>query len=317
MIADAIASANKHLPVRYAAFVACIALSVLGLFSVIAFGVGWLWMLLFGALSALGISDLRQDRHAVLRNYPVIGHLRFLWNTFVLRFGNIFWRPIMRPRHFLALSVHSCTPAQKAIATSGPSAHSLTSAQMAMSGSITRSPPRASLPMISASTLERLKRLHPALLDERVQYFGHEFRCLERQRDPCVEPRRQGRRLCTRHRRGLHQRASPSAGGDLIWEIGSGYFGCRNDDGTFNAEKFQANARDPQVKMIELKLSQGAKPGHGGLLPGSKVTAEIAQARGVLPGVDCVSPAAHSAFSTPLEMMAFIAQLRELSGASR
>jgi glutamate synthase domain-containing protein 2 len=103
-------------------------------------------------------------------------------------------------------------------------------------------------------------------------------------------------------------------GGDLIWEIGSGYFGCRNDDGTFNAEKFQANACDPQVKMIELKLSQGAKPGHGGLLPGSKVTAEIAQARGVPQGVDCVSPASHSAFSTPLEMMAFIAELRTLSG---
>ena len=103
-------------------------------------------------------------------------------------------------------------------------------------------------------------------------------------------------------------------GGDLIWELGSGYFGCRNDDGSFSAEKFAANANDPQVKLIELKLSQGAKPGHGGVLPGAKVTEEIAAARGVPVGVDCISPAAHSAFSTPIEMMDFIARLRTLSG---
>jgi glutamate synthase domain-containing protein 2 len=103
-------------------------------------------------------------------------------------------------------------------------------------------------------------------------------------------------------------------GGDLIWEIASGYFGCRNADGSFSAERFAATACEPQVKMIEIKLSQGAKPGHGGMLPGSKVTAEIAAARGIPVGVDCVSPAAHSAFSTPVEMMHFIEKLRTLSG---
>jgi glutamate synthase domain-containing protein 2 len=103
-------------------------------------------------------------------------------------------------------------------------------------------------------------------------------------------------------------------GGDLIWEIASGYFGCRNEDGSFNADKFAATACEPQVKMIEIKLSQGAKPGHGGMLPGSKVTAEIAAARGIPAGVDCISPAAHSEFSTPVEMMHFIEKLRSLSG---
>ncbi|MGZ5158044.1 MAG: FMN-binding glutamate synthase family protein, partial [Caldimonas sp.] len=103
-------------------------------------------------------------------------------------------------------------------------------------------------------------------------------------------------------------------GGDLIWEIGSGYFGCRNDDGSFSPERFAANAREPQVKMIEIKLSQGAKPGHGGILPAAKVTPEIAAARGVMVGVDCISPSAHSAFSTPIGMMEFIVRLRELSG---
>ena len=105
-----------------------------------------------------------------------------------------------------------------------------------------------------------------------------------------------------------------AVGGDLIWEIGSGYFGCRHDDGSFNADLFARNAASPQVKMIELKLSQGAKPGHGGVLPGPKVTPEIAEARGVPPWVDCVSPASHSAFATPIEMMHFIDRLRLLSG---
>ena len=104
------------------------------------------------------------------------------------------------------------------------------------------------------------------------------------------------------------------AGGDLIWEIGSGYFGCRRPDGTFDPDRFAEAASDPQIKMVELKLSQGAKPGHGGVLPAAKVTAEIAAIRGVPMGEDCVSPAAHSAFSTPVELLQFIAHMRQLSG---
>src|SRR6202008_2144439 len=85
----------------------------------------------------------------------------------------------------------------------------------------------------------------------------------------------------------VHHRAQ---GGDLIWEVASGYFGCRNADGTFNPELFAKHATEPQVKMIEIKLSQGAKPGHGGVLPGAKVSPEIAEARGGMVGVDCISP---------------------------
>ena len=103
-------------------------------------------------------------------------------------------------------------------------------------------------------------------------------------------------------------------GGDLIWEIASGYFGCRDEQGRFSPEKFQAAAASPQVKMIEIKLSQGAKPGHGGVLPGAKVTAEIANARGVPQGVDCISPAKHSEFSNPVELLLFVERLRKLSG---
>ncbi|MGY3265010.1 FMN-binding glutamate synthase family protein [Lysobacter sp. HA35] len=103
-------------------------------------------------------------------------------------------------------------------------------------------------------------------------------------------------------------------GGDLVWEVASGYFGCRNDDGTFSEEKFSAAAADPQVRMIEVKLSQGAKPGHGGVLPGAKVTPEIAVTRGVPVGIDCVSPARHSTFDSPKGLLEFVDRLRTLSG---
>lgn len=102
-------------------------------------------------------------------------------------------------------------------------------------------------------------------------------------------------------------------GADLIWQIGTGYFGCRTRDGAFNAETFKERAALPNVKMIEIKISQGAKPGHGGILPAAKVTKEISLIRDVPMGKDVLSPPAHSAFQTPLELVAFIKQLRDLS----
>lgn len=103
-------------------------------------------------------------------------------------------------------------------------------------------------------------------------------------------------------------------GGDLVWELGSGYFGCRDQDGRFDPARFADTAQSDQVKMIEIKLSQGAKPGHGGVLPAAKVSEEIAAARGILPHKDCISPAAHSTFSTPVALLEWAAQLRDLSG---
>lgn len=101
--------------------------------------------------------------------------------------------------------------------------------------------------------------------------------------------------------------------GDLIWQIGTGYFGCRADDGGFDAERFRANAARSSVRMIEIKLSQGAKPGHGGILPAVKNTPEIAAARDIKPGTLVASPPGHTEFSTPLELLDFVQKLRELS----
>ena len=103
-------------------------------------------------------------------------------------------------------------------------------------------------------------------------------------------------------------------GGDLIWQIGTGYFGCRDEKGNFSSLLFEQKAQQEQVKMIEIKLSQGAKPGHGGILPAIKNTPEIAKIRGVQPHTDVLSPPAHTAFSTPEEFLGFIRQLRKLSG---
>ncbi len=103
-------------------------------------------------------------------------------------------------------------------------------------------------------------------------------------------------------------------GGDIVWQLGTGYFGCRDDKGNFNPETFKENSSKDVVKMIEIKLSQGAKPGHGGILPAAKLTEEIAAIRHVPMGQDVVSPPAHSAFSTPTELLGFVKQLRELSG---
>ncbi len=103
-------------------------------------------------------------------------------------------------------------------------------------------------------------------------------------------------------------------GGDIVWEVGSGYFGCRDKDGHFDPAHFADRAAHDAVKMTEIKLSQGAKPGHGGLLPGPTVTAEIAQTRDVPQGQDCLSPPGHSAFSTPIELVEFAARMRDLSG---
>ncbi len=103
-------------------------------------------------------------------------------------------------------------------------------------------------------------------------------------------------------------------GGDLVWQIGTGYFGCRNPDGTFSPEKFKARAEHPQIKMIEIKLSQGAKPSHGGILPAAKVTKEIVEIRGVVMGKDVISPPTHSRFSDADGLIRFIQELRSLSG---
>jgi glutamate synthase domain-containing protein 2 len=303
------------LPLRRLAWVLCIAAGLLTL-------VGWahgvlhpLWTLPPALLAALGWRDVTQTRHAVLRNYPVIGHLRFLLE---------FIRPEMR-QYFIE-SDNEAAPFSrqqrslvyqraKGEADKRPFGTQL-DVQAAGYEWINHSMAPTELPThdfrvtIGAGGTSCTRPYEASVFNISGMSFGalsaNAILALNAgaQRGGFAHDTGEGS-ISVHHRR---------HGGGLIWQVASGYFGCRDEQGRFSAERFAENARDPQVRMIELKLSQGAKPGHGGVLPGPKVTAEIALARGVPQGQDCISPARHSAFSTPAEMMQFIEQLRQLSG---
>jgi glutamate synthase domain-containing protein 2 len=308
---------DQHFPVRYTAWLLSAVVALLG-------GVGWVLggpgMLGLAALAglfltALGWRDTRQTRHSVLRNYPVIGHLRFLLEFIRPEMRQYFIEsdneaaPFSRQQRSLVyqrakgdadkrpfgtqLDVHAqgYEWINHSVVPSVIASHDFR-ITVGEGGTGCTQPYSASVFNISAMSFGALSANAILALNGGAKKggFAHDT----------------GEGSISQHHR-VH-------GGDLIWEIGSGYFGCRDEAGHFSEEGFAQNALDPQVKMIELKLSQGAKPGHGGVLPGPKVTPEIAAARGVPAGVDCVSPARHSAFATPVEMLRFIERLRRLSG---
>ncbi len=305
---------NQHFPLRYLAWFACAVLAALLTLAALAGSATAVPAALCFALTLLGLRDTRQQRHAVLRNYPVIGHLRFLLE---------FIRPEIR-QYFIE--------GDREAAPYSRSQRSLV--YQRAKGESDKRPFGTQLDVAAAG----YEWINHSIAPTRLT--SHDFRVLVGASPECTQPyscsvfnisamsfgalsanailalNAGARRGGFAHDTGegsisQHHRVH---GGDLIWEIGSGYFGCRDADGRFDEARFAANAADPQVKMIELKLSQGAKPGHGGVLPGAKVTPEIAEARGVPVGVDCVSPARHGAFDTPVELLQFIARLRRLSG---
>jgi glutamate synthase domain-containing protein 2 len=297
---------------RYAVF-ALVCLLTLVSVALIPFS-GWFWFffLVFAALSLVGVRDLVQNSHAVLRNYPVIGHVRFLLESIrpeirqYLIESDRDEEPFSRDDRSIIYQRAKGVEDKVAFGTrervyeSGYQwiTHSVmpvhienTDFRVTIGGPDCTQPYDASIYNISAMSFGSLSSNAILALSKGAHKggFAHDT----------------GEGGISRYHR--------EGGGDLIYEIGSGYFGCRDPEGRFDPERFRELSADPQVKMIEVKLSQGAKPGHGGVLPASKITPEIAEARGVPMGVDCVSPASHSAFSTPLEFCEFLGQLRELS----
>lgn len=295
---------------------------------VVLSGVAWLqpsiWIvgaaLAAGGLVGIAVIDLLQTQHALLRNYPILAHIRFFLESIRPEMRQYFVEadgeatPFSREQRSVvyqrAKNVLDKRPFGTLLNVYGSGHewlnHSLAPVKIAKEDSDFRvlvggpdclQPYAISVFNISAMSFGALSANAIRALNRGAALggFAHDT----------------GEGSISRYHR--PQKPDDPAG-DLIWEIGSGYFGCRTKDGAFDPEKFAQTAADPQVRMVEIKLSQGAKPGHGGVLPGAKVTAEIAEARGVEPGQDCVSPAAHSAFSTPLELVAFIATLRRLSG---
>jgi glutamate synthase domain-containing protein 2 len=302
---------DQRLPLRFLAFFAIVVLWVLSALQLVVGQASLLWVLLLSALVVVGISDLQQTHHAILRNYPIIGHLRFLLE---------FIRPELR-QYFIE-SDNEAVPFSR-------SQRSLVYARA--KGESDKRPFGTQLDVREVGYEWLTHSISPSLIethDFRVHVGGPQckhpydislfnvsamsFGALSANAIMALNLGAKKGGFAHDTGEGSISRYHREHGGDLIWEIGSGYFGCRNEDGSFSAERFVQNAMSPQVKMIEIKLSQGAKPGHGGVLPGPKVTPEIAEARGVPVGVDCVSPAAHSSFSNPVELLQFVQKLREL-----
>ena len=264
-------------------------------------------------LGLLGIRDLVQTKHSVLRTYPISAHLRFLLEHIRPEMRQYFFEsetdglPFSRTQRAVVYQRAKMQLDKRPFGTQLDTGrmgyewlrHSMAPApvcrdpfRILVGGPECKQPYSASVFNISAMSFGSLSANAIRALNSGARLGGFAHDTGEGGYSPY-------------HRQG---------GGDVIWEIGSGYFGCRRADGGFDADKFAAAAANPQIKMIEIKISQGAKPGHGGVLPGAKVTQEIATIRGVEPGKDCLSPASHSAFSTPRELCGFIARLRELSG---
>lgn len=264
------------------------------------------------ALSARGIVDIYQPKHAVLRNYPIIGHFRYLIESI---------RPELR--QYIVESDDEKLPFSRKNrnivyqrAKGDPEAQSfgtLVNVEDTQHRWLVHSMAPTTLPSHDfrvAVGASRKQPYHISLLNISAMSFGSLSA-------NAILALNKGASLGKFAHDTGEGSVSPyhlENGGDLIWEIGSGYFGCRTEEGLFDPEKFTKTAALDNVKMIEIKLSQGAKPGHGGVLPAAKITEEIAKTRGIPMGKDCVSPAAHSAFNSPLELMKFIQQLRDLSG---
>src|ERR1700743_628260 len=270
-------------------------------------------MLIFGALTVLGIRDLTQKGHAVLRNYPISAHMRFLLEEIRPQMRQYFFesenvgisfsrdtRAVISERDKMVLDKRPFGT-QEDVYREGyewihysvaPKPHADEKFRITIGGPDCTRPYSASVFNISAMSFGALSPNAVRALNARAKKGGFAHDTGEGGFSPY-------------HREN---------GGDIIWEIGSGYFGCRHRDGTFNPETFARVASADQIKMVELKISQGAKTGHGGVLPAAKVSEEISKIRGVSMGEDCISPASHRAFSTPLEMMAFIGEMRRVSG---
>jgi glutamate synthase domain-containing protein 2 len=301
-------------PRRYTAFAVCVLLLAISLIAAHTRPWAWAGVALFGALTAVGLHNQLQRRHAILRNYPVIGHIRWIAEAIRPEIRQYLVEadeeatPFSRSQRSLVYQRAKGDPGEHPFGTlldpyrDGYEfvAHSIDPAAAAdpasfrirIGGPQCAQPYSASVFNISAMSFGSLSANAIRALNAGAKRGGFSHDTGEGSISP------------------YHL----EAGGDIVWEVASGYFGCRSEDGRFDPDRFAARAQLDAVKMIEIKLSQGAKPGHGGVLPAAKVTPEIAATRGVPMGQDCVSPAKHSAFSTPLELMAFITELRTLSG---
>lgn len=275
--------------------------------------VDWYWPLLATGVSALGVRDMLQVKRSVLRNYPILGHLRYFFEFIRPEIRQYFFEsdteavPFSRQQRAI---VYQRAKGELDKRPFGTHLDPYATGFEWLTHSINPTDPADPNFRVTIGGPDCRQRYDASVFNISAMSFGslsaNAIRSLNKGAKAGGFAHDTGEGSISQYHREF--------GGDLIWEIGSGYFGCRDAKGAFDDKRFTDSALDPQVKMIELKLSQGAKPGHGGMLPGPKVTPEIAAARGVPVWTDCISPSRHSAFSTPIGMLEFLARLRELSG---
>jgi glutamate synthase domain-containing protein 2 len=293
--------------VRFSALATAIVLLAAGLV------LGWWWLAVIGALlTALGAYDLIQRRHSILRNYPILGHARFMLEAirpelqqyFIER--NFDGRPFDRDTRTSIYERAKGVKDEQAYGTERDTG--AVGYEWLMHSAAPKDPPQ-DIPRVRIGGPDCTQPYEMALLNVSAMSFGA---------------------LSGAALTALNQGAAAGGfahdtgeggltkyhlnGADVVWELGSGYFGARTKDGGFDEGEFHEKAANPHIKVVSLKLSQGAKPGIGGQLPGAKVTHEIAEARDVPQGQSCMSPASHKVFATPRELVRFIARFRQLAG---
>ncbi len=264
----------------------------------------------FGALSALGLYDFTQKKRAVRANYPLLGRMRYLLESIRPELRQYFWEadtdelPYSRNQRTMvyqrARGILAARPLGTVIDTYQEDYNWL-------NHSIT--PTLIENKDFRVTVGEGKNAYQCALLNISGTSFGA-------MSPPAIQALNTGAKLggfAHNTGEGSFSKYHQAGGGDVIWQISTGYFGCRTKDGKFDADAFARLSKNPQIKMIEIKISQGAKPGHGGMLLAPKVTPEIAEARGVEAYHDCISPSRHSEFSTPRELLEFAQKLRNLS----
>ena len=269
-------------------------------------------MLIIAPIFALGVYDMFQRKKTVLRIFPVIGHIRYLFESIrpeIQQYfveSNINGTPFSREYRALVYQRAKKENDTRPFGTIfdvynngyewinhsiAPKEVSHYDPRVRFGGADCTQPYEGSVLNISAMSYGALSKTAVLALNKGAKLGGFAHNTGEGGISP------------------YHLKY----GGDLIWQIGTGYFGCRREGGGFDPVLFAEKSALKNIKMIEIKISQGAKPGQGGILPAVKLTEEIAAIRGVPMGQDVISPSAHSAFSTPRELMFFIQQLRQLS----
>ncbi len=298
--------------VRKLFFIVSITVSLLIVLAAQYQPLSWWAFAVVGPFMVLGVYDMLQPRSTIPRIYPVIGRLRYLFESIRPEIQQYFVESdingIPVNREFRSL-VYQRAKGVRDTRPFGTLFDVYRNGYEWANQSLSPKPMPSEMPRVQIGGKDCQRPYSAAYLNISAMSYG----ALSQN---AIHALSAGARLGGFYHNTGEGGISPyhrAGGADLVWQIGTGYFGCRTENGQFDERLFQVKARDEQVKMIEIKLSQGAKPGHGGILPASKLTPEIAEIRHVPLGRDVVSPPAHNAFGNPLELLHFIKKLRTLS----